>query len=48
MQHAASFNTNNIIEGFAVQLGNGNGTFQAPEIVTTYSSATPPPIAFGP
>jgi hypothetical protein len=42
----ASFNTNLITEGFAVQLGNGDGTFQAPKIVTTYSSATPPPIAF--
>lgn len=42
----ASFNTNKIIEGFAVQLGNEDGTFQAPKIVTTYSSTTPPPIAF--
>jgi hypothetical protein len=29
-------------EGFAVQLGNGDGTFQAPKITVTYQSATAP------
>jgi hypothetical protein len=29
-------------EGFAVQLGNGNGTFQTPKITLTYQSATAP------
>ena len=42
-----SLNTQLITQGFAVQLGNGNGTFQNPHIVTTYSSVTPPPVAFG-
>jgi hypothetical protein len=32
-------------EGFAVQLGNGDGTFQAPKITLTYQSATAP-LAF--
>jgi hypothetical protein len=31
-------------EGFAVQLGNGDGTFQAPKITLTYQSATAPLI----
>jgi len=43
----SSYNTQVITEGFAVQLGNGDGTFQAPKIVTTYSSTTPPLAAFG-
>jgi hypothetical protein len=34
------------LEGFAVQLGNGNGTFAAPVITTTYSSLTAPTYAF--
>ena len=33
-------------QGFVVQLGNGNGTFQAPQITTTYSSLTAPLFAF--
>lgn len=44
----ASFNTQNITEGFVVQLGQGDGTFGPPQIVTTYSSTTPPLVAFGP
>ncbi len=43
-----SFNTQNITEGFVVQLGQGNGTFGPPLIVTTYSSTTAPLVAFGP
>jgi hypothetical protein len=31
-------------EGFAVQLGNGDGTFQAPKITVTYQSATAPTV----
>ncbi|HEX2775875.1 MAG TPA: VCBS repeat-containing protein, partial [Candidatus Acidoferrales bacterium] len=30
------------LEGFVVQLGNGNGTFQAPVITTTFSSLNAP------
>jgi hypothetical protein len=33
-------------QGFAVQLGNGDGTFGAPKITTTYVSANPPQIFF--
>ncbi len=33
-------------EGFAVQLGNGDGTFGAPKIVYTYQSLTAPTFAF--
>lgn len=29
-------------QGFAIQLSNGNGTFQAPKLLTTYSGATAP------
>jgi hypothetical protein len=32
--------TNTYFEGFAVQLGNGDGTFQAPKITYTYNSTT--------
>jgi hypothetical protein len=32
-------------KGFAVQLGNGDGTFQAPEITLSYQSATSPGVA---
>ena len=35
-------------EGFAILPGNGNGTFQAPVITTTYSSATAPFSAIAP
>jgi hypothetical protein len=31
-------------EGFAVQLGNGDGTFKAPQIVYTYQNASPPTV----
>ena len=31
-------------EGFAVQLGNGDGTFQAPKITLTYQSLTAPQV----
>jgi len=31
-------------QGFAVQLGNGDGTFQAPKISLTYQSATAPAV----
>jgi Bacterial Ig-like domain (group 3)/FG-GAP-like repeat len=31
-------------EGFAVQLGNGDGTFQAPKITLTFQSATAPQV----
>ena len=31
-------------EGFAVQLGNGDGTFQAPKITLTYQGATAPVV----
>jgi hypothetical protein len=34
------------LQGFAVQLGNGNGTFQAPVITTTFSSLTAPQVFF--
>ncbi len=34
------------IEGFVIQLGNGNGTFQAPVITKTYDSTTAPEFAF--
>ena len=40
-----SFLTHNITEGLAVQLGNGDGTFQAPKFSLTYSSLTAP-LAF--
>jgi predicted secreted protein len=33
-------------QGFVVQLGNGDGTFGAPQITTTYSSTTAPLFAF--
>ncbi|MGD0303973.1 MAG: VCBS repeat-containing protein, partial [Candidatus Acidiferrales bacterium] len=33
--------TNTYYEGFAVQLGNGDGTFQAPKTTLTYNSTTP-------
>jgi hypothetical protein len=33
-------------EGFYVQLGNGDGTFQAPQVTFTYQSATAPQFAF--
>jgi hypothetical protein len=42
-----SFNTHLITEGIVVQLSNGDGTFQAPQITTTYSSLTPPQVFFG-
>jgi hypothetical protein len=29
-------------QGIAVQLSNGDGTFQAPQVIQTYSSTTPP------
>ena len=32
-------------QGFAVQLGNGDGTFKAPQIVYTYQSATNPGVS---
>ena len=32
-------------EGFVVQLGNGDGTFQSPNITLTYQSATSPGVA---
>jgi Bacterial Ig-like domain (group 3)/FG-GAP-like repeat len=42
-----SFLTGNYTEGLAVQLGNGNGSFQAPQVSTTYSGLTQPTQAFG-
>lgn len=39
-------NTSIITEGFVVQLGNGDGTFQAPQITTAYASVNPPVFAF--
>ena len=41
-----SFVTRNITQGFVVQLGNGNGTFKAPVITTTYSSLNAPLVFF--
>ncbi|MGA8306621.1 MAG: FG-GAP-like repeat-containing protein [Candidatus Acidiferrales bacterium] len=41
-----SFTTHNITQGFVVQLGNGNGTFKAPVITTTYSSPNAPLVFF--
>jgi hypothetical protein len=41
-----SFLDHTYTEGLAVQLGNGNGTFQAPQFSTTYSSLTAPAQAF--
>jgi Bacterial Ig-like domain (group 3)/FG-GAP-like repeat len=41
-----SFNTHNITVGLAVQISNGDGTFQPPKFSTTYSSTTPPQEAF--
>jgi Bacterial Ig-like domain (group 3)/FG-GAP-like repeat len=43
-----SSQTQDYLQGFAVQLGNGDGTFQAPVITSTYSSLNPPPSAFSP
>jgi Bacterial Ig-like domain (group 3)/FG-GAP-like repeat/FG-GAP repeat len=43
-----SSQTGNYIQGFGVQLGNGDGTFQAPVATTTYSGTNPPPTAFSP
>jgi hypothetical protein len=43
-----SSQTGNYIQGFGVQLGNGDGTFPAPVVTTTYSSTTPPPTDFLP
>ena len=37
----------NYYEGFAVQLGNGDGTFQPPQIVYTYQNQNAPSQAFG-
>ena len=34
------------LQGFAVQLGKGDGTFQAPVITTTFSSLTAPQVFF--
>ncbi|MFP5230300.1 MAG: FG-GAP-like repeat-containing protein [Acidobacteriota bacterium] len=34
--------TGNYLEGFAVQLGNGDGSFKAPVVTYTYNSAQPP------
>ncbi len=41
-----SYNTHLYTEGLAVQLGNGNGTFQPPVLATTYSSLNAPASAF--
>ena len=41
-----SFTTHNITQGFVVQLGNGDGTFKAPVINTTYSSLNAPLVFF--
>jgi hypothetical protein len=43
----ASFTTQNITQGFVVQLGNGDGTFKSPVITTTYSSLNAPLVFFG-
>ena len=42
----ASFITQNITQGFVVQLGNGDGTFKTPVITTTYSSLNAPLVFF--
>jgi hypothetical protein len=42
-----SFNTQNITQGFVVQLGKGDSTFGPAVITTTYSSTTHPQVAFG-
>jgi hypothetical protein len=41
-----SFITHTITQGFVVQLGNGDGTFKAPVITTTYSSLNAPLVFF--
>ena len=38
----AVYQTNTYEQGIAVQLSNGNGTFQAPQVIQTYSSTTAP------
>ena len=40
---AVDYNLNTYVQGVAVQLSNGDGTFQAPKVVQTYSSTTIPP-----
>lgn len=39
---AEIFQTTNYVQGIAVQLSNGDGTFQAPLTIQTYSSTTAP------
>ena len=38
----AVYQTNTYEQGIAVQLSNGDGTFQAPQVIQTYSSTTAP------
>ena len=40
---SVGYYSQNYVEGIAVQLSNGDGTFQAPQIIQTYSSKTAPP-----
>ncbi len=39
---AAVYQTNTYEQGIAIQLSNGDGTFQAPQVIQTYSSTTAP------
>ena len=40
---AVDYYLNTYIQGIAVQLSNGDGTFKAPQLIQTYSSTTAPP-----
>ncbi|MGB9029904.1 MAG: FG-GAP-like repeat-containing protein, partial [Acidobacteriaceae bacterium] len=40
---AVDYYLNTYVQGIAVQLSNGDGTFQAPKTIQTYSSTTAPP-----
>ncbi|MGB7264158.1 MAG: FG-GAP-like repeat-containing protein [Terracidiphilus sp.] len=40
--NVAVYQTNTYEQGIAVQLSNGDGTFQAPQVIQTYSSTTAP------
>ncbi len=39
---AVDYALNTSVQGIAVQLSNGDGTFKAPQTIQTYSGATPP------